>query len=213
MTRCVLTSVSALGIAVAACAPARDVSSVDACGPPFRDEASEFVAFGFVEKELPTVEPLLGQPLEGGRFYAVIDDEGFLGTVRLGLELPCILACIGCCGERHAAKWVEPLARRASGLTLAFGPVNGRYTSVMRRIPERWAAGEEDGPWTWMQVEDSSWRTILRLELASEPSVVEVRGRVCAKNTKEIEVRVQERRTSRLVSRTLRSPRPRQVLD
>jgi hypothetical protein len=145
-------------------------------------------------------------------FYAVVDDEGFVGTLQATDRSPrCPL--VGCGGiEEWHARWVEQPARTWGardpyhGL-LAFGPVNARYALARRVVPELPTDVDENN----MPVPaaprslDAKWTRLVAIALSGEPSMIEVWGRRCGGNTASVrELRVVEDGRSRIVHRAVR---------
>lgn len=145
---------------------------------------------------------VLGEPIARGRHYAVVDDRGYVGTLRADSTMPCVLACVGCCSEPEwTTKWIDPpLRARPEGLVLAIGPVDGRYASARRELPMR--IDPDGNPWAWSFVGSDEPRTLARFSFAGEPDALEARGsRV--DGARVIELRVRDRGTWRVVSRTV----------
>jgi hypothetical protein len=152
---------------------------------------------------------VLGERIQRGRRYAVVDDDGYLGTLRAESELPCGLACMGCCRSQWATKWFEPPARPPVGLVLAIGPVDGRFVSARRELPV--SASLEGNPWTWSFVGTEEPQTLARFSFRG--GELEARGRR-VDGTRVVELRVRQGGEWSVVSRTVSDGKiPRTTLD
>jgi hypothetical protein len=178
---------------------------------PMHDERAELVTIAAVGSE-KSIWHVLGEPIGRGRRYAVVDDRGYVGTLRAESEVRCIIACEDCCPKpQWTTTWFEPPLRdRPEGLVLAIGPVDGRYVSVRRELPV--SVDPEGNPWEWTFVRSDDFRTLARFSFGSGPALLEARGRL-VDDARVIELRVRHHGAWRVVSRTVEKSDPRRALD
>jgi hypothetical protein len=209
-----------LPLAVCGCRPANDAGADD-CGPPIAASAHDghivTVAEVFHDPVIVWTEHLGSVRVEAGRSYAVVDDEGYVGTLRpTTRNMRCaFLAMEGSClgFEEWNARWVDEPTRRwgsiGRGGVLAFGPVNARHVSARRVVPLQAALSDEnDMPMpTPPRADTRAWTRLVAIAVGE--ASIEVWGRTCAANTASVrELRVLEDGETRVVHRATTKDRP-----
>jgi hypothetical protein len=191
------------------------VDAVGDCGPPLAAADAELVtvAEATVYPGLLWTSALGSQRVAGLRFYAVVDDDGFVGTLQATTRnTRCAhLAMVGSCYgfEEWNARWVDTPRRSWSFGMLAFGPVNARFTSAQRLVPERPTCIDENNvriPRA-THADNETWTRLAAISInagAGDPSAIEVWGRRCAANTASVrETRLTVKGQPRVVQRAV----------
>ncbi|HVH42491.1 MAG TPA: hypothetical protein VM925_09110 [Labilithrix sp.] len=193
---------------VMACAPARSADAEDeriaaACGEAIEAADSEFSTFAWVDAfEVPSdhnrLMAAIGKRIRAGLDYAVVDEDGYVGTLRATEIIPLRLAIKlpPCATEEWSATWSDPPSRPLRRLTeLAFGPVHHRFPSARRLLPLLKPVEEcrSLGCIVPEQPRDAGWVTQFHFAFDDEPHAVEVRARRCAPGRIVTESRVLRR--------------------
>lgn len=185
----------------------------EACGETIEDHA-EFstVARARADERTPNLNVLgdvYGERIASGRHYAVIDDDGYVGTLRAIEPQRNILAVVRSCRDTQSwwASWVDPPSRPTNPDAMwAFGPVIGRFGSARRLLPPS-APADQFGivrtqPPPWPTID--RWTTQFQFAFDSEPHGFEVRARRCSHDQIVTETRIPVGSEERVVSRTVR---------